>query len=452
MSGPHHIPSFKSFVISGPVKRQMEEQAGKPAPQAIPVIISLRDSKDRPELGVGPAKDKVKAYLAARDLGFTESDFYIFAALLPDQIEELAKLAAWVYQIWKDEAIYAHLLQSTETVKAAPCWRTFDARGQGITWAVMDTGIHAEHPHFATHGTVDASLSHNFSISNTLDDLNGHGTHVAGIIAGRAPEGAPARAARFLEEQAEPEVTDLPAGPSGVAPLARLVNVKVLNDDGTGSSSTAIRALEYLRKVNDASQATRVDGVNMSLGYPYDPQSYGCGYSPLCEEVTRAVNSGLIVVISCGNWGYGRITLDSGQQVAVSVGSSITDPANTEAAIVVGSVHKSAPHRYGVSYFSSKGPTGDGRMKPDLVAPGEKVISCSVHLDKGYAYEEMSGTSAAAPHVSGAIAAFLSGHPEFRADPERVKAIFLKTATDLGRDRAHQGAGLVDLFRAMTSV
>lgn len=452
MTDRRHAPSLRSFVISAPVRREIEAQAGRPSPQPIPVIISLRDSKDRPELGVQPAKDKIREFLTSRTIHFSESDFYIFAALLPDQIEELAKLAAWVYQIWKDEAIYGHLLQSTETVKAAPCWRTFDARGQGITWAVMDTGIHAEHPHFATHGTLDAALSRNFSISNTLDDLNGHGTHVAGIIAGTAPEGKPCRAATFLEEQVDPQVADLPAGLAGVAPLARLVNVKVLNDDGTGSSSTAIRALEYLRKVNDASQATRVDGVNMSLGYPYDPQSYGCGYSPLCEEVTRAVDSGLIVVISCGNWGYGRITLDSGQQVAVSVGSSITDPANTEAAIVVGSVHKSAPHRYGVSYFSSKGPTGDGRMKPDLVAPGEKVISCSIHLDKGYEYEEMSGTSAAAPHVSGAIAAFLSGHPEFRADPERVKQIFLKTATDLGRDRNYQGAGVVDLLRAMMSV
>ena len=452
MSARLHIPNFKSFVISAPVRREMNAQAQKAAPQPITVIISLRDSKERPELGVGPAKEKIKAFLAAHNVAFTESDFYIFAALLPDQIEELAKLTAWVYQIWKDEVIYGHLLHSTETVKAAASWRTFDARGRGITWAVMDTGIHAEHPHFATLGTVDASLSRNFSVSNTLDDLNGHGTHVAGIIAGRAPEGKPWRAATFLEEQPDPQVTELDAGPSGVAPLAKLVNIKVLNDDGTGSSSTAIRALEHLRKVNDASQATRVDGVNMSLGYPYDPQSYGCGYSPLCEEVTRAVDSGLIVVISCGNWGYGRITLDSGQQVAVSVGSSITDPANTEAAIVVGSVHKSAPHRYGVSYFSSKGPTGDGRLKPDLVAPGEKIISCSIHLDKGFEYQEMSGTSAAAPHVSGAIAAFLSAHPEFRGDPERVKQIFLKTATDLGRDRAYQGAGLVDLFRAMTSV
>jgi len=103
-------------------------------------------------------------------------------------------------------------------------------------------------------------------------------------------EGQPYRAATFVEEEGDvPRLIDLPACPSGVAPLARLVNVKVLNDDGTGSASAAIRGLEYLRKVNDGSLEIRVDGVNLSLGYPFDPQSYGCGYSPLCQEVTRAV-------------------------------------------------------------------------------------------------------------------------------------------------------------------
>jgi subtilisin family serine protease len=190
----------------------------------------------------------------------------------------------------------------------------------------------------------------------------------------------------------------------------------------------------------------------MSLGYPFDPKWYGCGHSPLCDEVTRAVNSGIVVVISCGNSGYGTNKLENGQEVPQWFSLSITDPANAEVAIAVGSVHKSKPHTYGVSYFSSKGPTGDGRPKPDMVAPGEKVISCSIHLDQGYEYEERSGTSMAAPHVSGAIAAFLSAHPEYRGDPRAVKEIFLKNATDLGRNAAFQGAGMVDLMRTIMSV
>lgn len=450
-----HTPSLKSFVIAASVQREIEAQKDGP-PKPIPIIVCLKDSAEHLELGVQPSKDKVKEFLQGKCDQVNESDFYIFASLLPEDIKRLAELREWVYQIWLDETTYGHLLSSTDTVKATSCWRTFDARGKGITWAVMDTGINADHPHFTTWNTVDKALNKNFSSSDTMDDREGHGTHVSGIIAGMAPpwgEGKPLRAATFIEEQGEsPQIVDLAAPPSGVAPLAKLVNVKVLNDDGTGSASAAIRGLEYLRKLNDASLSIRVDGVNMSLGYPFDPQSYGCGYSPLCQEVTRAVDSGLIVVISCGNWGYGHTTMETGEQAAVAVVSSISDPANTEAAICVGSVHKSAPHRYGVSYFSSKGPTADGRMKPDLVAPGEKIISCHAHPEQGYHYKEASGTSAAAPHVSGAIAAFLSGHQEYRGDPENVKKIFVKSATDLGRDRAYQGAGMVDLLRAMMSV
>jgi len=449
-----HRPSLKKFVIARSVQNEMEGQKG--GPERISVIVSLKESDARPELGVQEAKEKVKEFLRDKTDRLSESDFYVFASLFPEDIRKLAELRPWVGQIWKDETTYGHLLSSVDTVKATSCWRTFEARGKGITWAVMDTGINAAHPHFAALNTVDSALSKNFSSSDTLDDREGHGTHVAGIIAGAAPawaEGKPYHAATFVEEQGEtPQVIELAASPSGMAPLAKLLNIKVLNDDGTGSASAAIRALEYLRKLNDASLTIRVDGANMSLGYPFDPQSYGCGYSPLCQEVTRAVESGLIVVISCGNWGYGKTMMASGEQAPVTVVSSITDPANTDAAVTVGSVHKRSPHRFGVSYFSSKGPTADGRMKPDLVAPGEKIISCHAHPEQGYEYKEASGTSAAAPHVSGAIAAFLSGHREFRGDPESVKRIFVKTATDLGRDRAYQGAGMVDLLRAMMSV
>jgi serine protease AprX len=121
------------------------------------------------------------------------------------------------------------------------------------------------------------------------------------------------------------------------------------------------------------------------------------------------------------------------------------------------------PHRYGVSYFSSKGPTGDGRAKPDLVAPGERILSCAAgsfrdavqakpDVPDTVDYLEYSGTSMAAPHVSGAIAAFLSIRQEFIGQPEEVKRIFTSTATDLGRVRDFQGFGLVDVMRAIQSV
>ncbi len=439
---------MKAFRISPAVSSDMAVQQ-----EPIPVIISLLESPDKPQEGIKPSKEKVKAFLASRNIPFRESDFYVFASLHPEDIQEVAKLKDAVDKIWRDDTCHAHLLSSAETVKATACWRTFGCRGEGITWAVLDTGIRADHPHFQTYGNVSKELSKNFSNSNTLDDKEGHGTHVAGIIAGAAPPDGKYKAATLVEDRDDPVCVDLDGPPSGVAPLATLINVKVLDDDATGSASNCILGLEYLRKLNDGSRDIKVDGVNMSLGYPFDPKWYGCGHSPLCEEVSRVVRSGIVVVISCGNSGYGTTTLSTGEQVPVSVDLSITDPANTEEAIAVGSVHKTKPHVYGISYFSSKGPTGDGRIKPDLVAPGEKIISCSAAFDQqAYSYEEKSGTSMAAPHVSGAIAMFLSVHKEFRGQPEMVKQIFLKTATDLKRDQFFQGAGMVDLLRAVMSV
>jgi subtilisin family serine protease len=453
---PKQQPKLVTYTISPTVKMAMAAVAGDPK-ATIPLIITLTDSDAHPEEGIGPAQKVVLQFISKLDYDthLRKSDFYVFASLKPDDIQKLSELDE-VHRIWLDEKCQAHVLQSCETVKATACWRTFDANGRGITWAVMDTGIRYDHPHFQQYANIDRQLSKNFSSSASDQDKNGHGTHVAGIIAGAAPklDKGSYNVATFLEDENTPNVETLDGLPSGVAPQTKLINLKVLDDDATGSASMAILGLEYLRKINQASRDIRVDGVNMSLGYPFEPKVYGCGHSPLCAEVRRAVGAGIVVVVSCGNSGYGAVQVE-GRPVPIYLNASITDPANAAEAIAVGSVHKSAPHTYGVSYFSSKGPTGDGRMKPDLVAPGEKVISCALPFDdpkQPYHYIEKSGTSAAAPHVSGAIAAFLSVHREFRGDPDAVKEVFMKSATDLGRQPNFQGAGLVDVMRAMTSV
>jgi subtilisin family serine protease len=133
---------------------------------------------------------------------------------------------------------------------------------------------------------------------------------------------------------------------------------------------------------------------------------------------------------------------------------SIGDPANLEEGITVGSVHKTNPHTYGISYFSSRGPTADGRMKPDLVAPGERILSAAHNAGASATsprelYVEMSGTSQATPHVSGLLAAFLSVRREFIGDPDRVKRILLDHCTDLDRDRYIQGRGMPNLVKML---
>jgi subtilisin family serine protease len=127
---------------------------------------------------------------------------------------------------------------------------------------------------------------------------------------------------------------------------------------------------------------------------------------------------------------------------------SISDPGNGESVITVGATHRYQPHTYGVSYFSSRGPTGDGRHKPDIVAPGEKITAPLP--DSGVGMKD--GTSMAAPHVSGAAALLMARHRELLGQPARVKEILCDTATDLGRERYFQGHGMLDILRALQAV
>ena len=381
-----------------------------------------------------------------------------------------------IFHIWPDFEVSAYINKSIATVKADAAQNSFSAWGTGITWAVMDSGIQHDHPHFRKHTNVDPALGwhKDFTVDggDPFDDQNGHGTHVAGIIGGewRVPVDAPAgekrpvAVSRYLKkgtEDIEYQQNQLD-GISGMAPQCKLVSLRVLDENGKGAVSNLIAAIDHVQEINGQGRRLLIHGVNMSLGYNFEPEWFACGQSPLCVEVDRLVKTGVVVVVAAGNTGYGTLKSTIGA-TAAGMALTINDPGNSDLAITVGSTHRDMPHVYGVSYFSSKGPTGDGRLKPDLVAPGEKIISCAtgnlknegakgVQDIQSVDYVETSGTSMAAPHVSGVIAAFLSVRTEFIGKAERVKEIFVSTATDLRRDHYFQGSGLVDLMRAIQSV
>jgi serine protease AprX len=408
---------------------------------------------------------------------------YVVARLSGESIRELVRLdrdagengpGSAIYRIWPDFPVRPLINRSCATVKADAARTAFAASGTGIVWAVVDSGI-AEHTHFATHDNfgLTAPVAHkDFTGGKSpLTDEFGHGTHVAGIIAGElraTPESTlgvvRAEMDEFGDVNYHPQTVPAMAG---MAPACRLVSYKVLDERGNGETSAILKALQDIQQVNSHGRDIKIHGVNLSVGYEFDPLWFACGESPLCVEVSRLVKSGVVVVVAAGNTGYGYAQDYAKGNVTAGLGLTINDPGNAELAITVGSTHREMPHRYGVSYFSSKGPTGDGRAKPDLVAPGERILSCAagktledVRAKPGVAgsvarsveYVEDSGTSMAAAHVSGVIAAFLSIRPEYVGRAEDVKRIFTGTATDLGRVPQFQGAGLVDLMRAIQSV
>jgi subtilisin family serine protease len=360
---------------------------------------------------------------------------YISADLTAEEIDVLAARhqELQIVSVWKNAEKHTLLDRSTEVVQVRTAQLGYGATGKGISWAVLDTGIADTHPHFQTHKTIAEqwNCTQVGAPQRIASDKDGHGTHVAGIIAGRG-QGSNAQYV-------------------GMAPEAQLHIYKVLADDGTGQDSWIIKAIDHIATLNEAAPELVIHGVNLSLGGPFDEAVFGCGFSPICRELQRLWRQGVVVCIAAGNEGRLVIDTSAGEQ-KLNLDLSIGDPANLEEAIAVGSVHRDSPHLYGISYFSSRGPTADGRAKPDVVAPGERIVSCHARFQQAQPkshYIPLSGTSMACPHVSGIIAAFLSVRREFIGHPERVKEILMAHCTDLRRDRYHQGAGMPNLVRML---
>ncbi len=240
----------------------------------------------------------------------------------------------------------------------APAMWDMGYQGSGVTIAIIDTGIDSTHPDLV--GKVVSKSD--FTDDNTTDDLGGHGTHCAGIAAGRR---------------------NAATGIAGVAPEASLINAKVLNETGSGDTSWVIKGIEYAIEKN-------ADILSISLG---GWQEDGTGSDPTSITVTNAVNAGYVVVTAAGNDGPGEATIGS---PAVSHGAIAVAASDSEGAIVD---------------FSSRGPAGDGRVAIDLAAPGDEIIAPNAFWEDETDYRVLSGTSMSCPYVAGAAALLLQAIP-----------------------------------------
>jgi serine protease AprX len=493
-------------VVSEPLKSKIESellarttQTAAPPPTPYEVIIEVNLNNPGGRTG---ACERIRRMIedilgsaaqAALSRNLEDSSHpYLFARLTADQIIDVVKRdgdAAWqegeksgkavprktfrcIFRIWESQRVQPLITESVRTVKANAAHNSFGAFGEGIVWAVLDSGIDANHPHFGLHQNLSlpaplTDKSRSFSANPTPwdQDAFGHGTHVAGIIAGEARPGTtPLAAIESPDESGNGEFHLLPIETiKGMAPKTKLLILRVLDDNGDGDEIALLQAIEYIQQLNDYGRHLVVHGVNISAGFPAHPTWYACGQTPLCVEINRLMKSGVAAVVAAGNSGHIVTFLNPQSTVEAGQLLSINDPGNAELAITVGSTHRQSPHTYGVSYFSSKGPTSDGRRKPDVVAPGEKIISSASSYRQQNAtlpgldgakfdYIEDTGTSMAAPHVSGVLASFLSIKREFIGQPEEAKKFLMQSALDLGRDVNIQGAGLVDLMKLIQSV
>jgi len=301
----------------------------------------------------------------------------------------------------------------------------YNVNGAGTTVAIIDSGVqpHTDLPASRIRAFVDFVNGR-----TTAYDDYGHGTHVAGIIAG---SGA-ASSGKY----------------TGVAPGASIVALKVLDANGGGSTSTVMAALDWVL-ANHAAYGIRV--VNLSLGHPiYESATT----DPLVQMVDQLTQRGIVVAVSAGNSGRNSL----GQTVY----GSVTSPGNAQGAITVGAADTSLTDRRSddtIASFSSRGPTRIDRfVKPDVLAPGYQIASLlapnSTLANKypgmkiGTSYFRLNGTSMAAPVAAGTAALLLQANPGLSANT--IKAILQFTAQRLpGLDVMTQGSGELNVAGAV---
>ena len=261
--------------------------------------------------------------------------------------------------------------------------------GKGIGVCILDTGIY-EHIDFT--GRIWAFYDFLAFKRRPYDD-NGHGTHVAGLVAGDGT----ASMGKYR----------------GAAPGCGIISLKVLDRYGTGSQDDVLRALRWIRENR---QQYRIRVVNISVGTTCNSKR---NHARLLESVEQLWDEGVVVVTAAGNQGPRP--------------GSITAPGRSKKVITVGS----SDLLEGRSAISGRGPTAECVCKPDIVAPGNKIMSCVP--GKPYSYGVKSGTSMSTPLVTGAIACALEKNPALTNTD--IKTMLMNSAEDMGLPQNLQGWG-----------
>lgn len=439
-----------------------------------------------------------------REVSFDEAVDNVSAQTIADLLIELFEAISkeprderlLIYQISLNRTATTAVARSVPVVKADAARTLFAVNCSQITWAIVDSGIDSTHPAFLD-GNQQTRVRKSFdftqfrrivSLSNTntrirkknLEELrrtqrnlpedadkilrqlaadasegrlidwqraeqlvmlnapeepfSDHGTHVAGIIGGSRKT---QQAAGLPDEDCA----------DGMCPDINLYDFRVLAPSISDTEFAVIAALQFIRYLNARHSYITIHGANLSLSIPHDVRNYACGQTPVCLECEQMVENGIVVVAAAGNRGYQSFETKEGSYEGYAA-LSLTDPGNADGVITVGSTHRYSPHTYGVSFFSSRGPTGDGRPKPDLVAPGERIRAPL----PGQLVGDRDGTSMSAAHVSGAAAMIMARFTELIGQPRRIKRILCESASDLGRERSFQGHGMLDVLRALQSV
>jgi serine protease AprX len=301
-----------------------------------------------------------------------------------------------VVRIYEDLPVYALLDTSMAQIGVTRLWQE-GLSGEGVRISIVDTGIDPEHPDFEGRIAATADMTGEGPL-----DLHGHGTHCASIAAGSGV----ASGGKYR----------------GAAPKATLYAAKVLRSDGQGMMSDVMAGIEWA-----VDQGVQV--ISLSLGGPGPCD----GTDALCETCDAAVERGIIVCVAAGNEGPTPYTVGS--------------PGCARNVITIGAVDDHDR----VASFSSRGPTSDGRVKPDILFPGVNIVAArakgtSMGTVVDQFYTSASGTSMATPHAAGVCALLLQAEPSLT--PAKVKSNLLSTAVDLHAGPYAQGSGRVDAWKA----